>query len=262
MAPSPVSPYRFGIFLALFVIFGGYEVLYRRRQLRDDKIPRWIGNLSLFFVGFFMIWVVFPAGLAGLAFKLDIRNWGLLSFLSNQRAVRFIATLLVLDLSIYWLHRLFHQMDFIWRFHRIHHADRDVDVSTSTRFHPVEILFLVTGLVLVVSVLGASTSGTIVFEILLGSALIFTHSNLALPDVADTLLRFVFVTPDMHRIHHSVLEKEMHSNFGFIFSFWDRIFGTYIDEPKEMHESMPVGLAEERESPTASFRWSLLAPFR
>ena len=189
-------------------------------------------------------------------------NFGLLHLLNLPMWLAFALTLLVLDLMIYAQHRLMHQATWLWRMHRLHHSDLALDVSSAMRFHPLEILFSMGLKIGAVLVLGAPPMAVLVFAIVLNGLAMFTHANLALPASFDRLLRRLLVTPDMHRIHHSIIRAEQNSNFGFNLSCWDRLFGSYRDQPQQPQETLTLGLEQFRDAPAQRFDQLLLQPFR
>ena len=170
--------------------------------------------------------------------------------------------MILLDMLIYWQHVASHHVPLIWRFHKVHHTDRDIDVTTGFRFHPFEILFSMGYKMLCVWLLGAPVLAVLIFEILLNACAMFNHSNTYLPDGADRMLRRFLVTPDMHRVHHSVEVSETNSNYGFALSCWDRWFGSYVNQPRAGHDEMTVGLSAHQTNQTSALRWLLWLPFR
>jgi sterol desaturase/sphingolipid hydroxylase (fatty acid hydroxylase superfamily) len=219
----------------------------RRSQLRG---PRWRTHLALAALNTLVVRIIAPA--SGLTFAVwaDDRNWGLLRTIDAPAWIEATAAIVVLDLVVYVQHRLLHAVPWLWRMHRMHHADLHFDVTTGVRFHPFEIALstLIKGGAILV--LGASPVAVLVFEIILNAGSLFSHANGSLPGRADALLRRVLVTPDMHRVHHSIVVAEQNTNFGFNVSWWDRLFGTYQPMPAEPHESMPIGLVEWRSTET------------
>lgn len=256
--------WRMGTFLTLFALFAGLETLAPRRLRKLPRSRRWSTNLA--------ITVLNTAALRGLALLLPLlaigaaldakaQGWGLLNRLDWPGWVELPLAVLILDLAIWLQHLVTHKVPLFWRFHRVHHADRDMDVTTGFRFHPVEILASMGLKIGLVYLLGPSALAVLVFEILLSGTALFNHANLALPGPLDRALRLVLVTPDMHRVHHSIHREEHDSNFGFALSFWDRLFGTYVAEPKAGQDRMTVGLEWQDERPT-KLGWALWLPFR
>ncbi len=197
----------------------------------------------------------------GVAVYAEERGWGLLQVMAVPSWVQGIAAIAVLDLVIYVQHVLFHKVPFFWRFHRMHHTDLDIDVTTGARFHPAEILLSMGIKMGAVVVFGVPVWSVIAFEILLNGTAMFNHSNIHIPSGKDRLLRLMVVTPDMHRVHHSVIIRETDSNFGFSFPWWDRFFGTYRAQPAAGHTGMTIGLANYRDPKWLKFQWMLMVPF-
>jgi len=206
--------------------------------------------------------VVAPVGAAGFALLAEAHRWGLFNRVSVPAWLAFLVALLLLDLAIYVQHRVFHSVPLLWRLHRMHHADLDVDVTTGTRFHPIEILLSLGVKLVVVLTLGAPTLAVLVFEIGLNAISMFNHSNVRIPPTLERVLRWLVVTPDMHRVHHSLLRRETDSNFGFNFPWWDRLFRSYRSQPEAGHESMTLGLEQFRDPKELRIDRMLTQPFR
>jgi len=250
---------RLAVFLTLF---GLLLVLQRVRPLR--KLPggwrRSATNIALVVIDTAILRVAFPLLAFDLATRLDAAGGGLLQSLPPAPAI--IAGVLLLDVAVYWQHRVLHILPFLWRLHRVHHADVEFDVTTAVRFHPLEIVLSMAIKLGLIAVLGIPALAVLIFELALSAGSLFTHANIALPPRIDRAVRWVFVTPDMHRIHHSVHTDETDSNFGFHLSFWDRIFGSYRDYPRDDQTTMTIGLHEFRDDRDQTL-WSLLLnPFR
>ncbi len=203
-----------------------------------------------------------PAGAVGFALSAQAQGWGLLYHLGWPVWMKLLAGLLALDLAIYLQHRIFHYVPLLWRFHRMHHADLDVDVTTGARFHPVEILLSLAIKFAAIVTVGAPVSAVLIFEIALNATSMFNHSNLRLPPAIDSMLRWLVVTPDMHRVHHSIVRRETDSNFGFNFPWWDRLFRTYRAQPDAGHEGMTIGIEQFREPRELRIDRMLTQPFR
>ena len=256
--------WRGGVFLGLFALFAGLEALVPRRKRRLSRGRRWPTNLAITLLNTLALRglaVVLPLLAIGAALDAGAQGWGLFNRLGWPGWVELLLAVLILDLCVWAQHLVTHKVPVLWRFHRVHHADRDMDVTTGFRFHPVEILASMGLKIGLVYLLGPSALAVLVFEILLSGTALFNHANLALPGWLDRGLRLVLVTPDMHRVHHSVLRAEHDSNFGFCLSVWDRLFRTYMPEPKAGHRDMVVGLEWQDERP-ARLGWSLGLPFR
>ena len=250
---------RLAVFLTLFGLF---LVLQRVRPLR--RLPggwrREATNLALVVIDTAILRVAFPLLAFDLATRLDAAGGGLLQALPPVAAV--VVGVLLLDVAIYWQHRILHVVPFLWRLHRVHHADVDFDVTTGVRFHPLEIVLSMAIKLGLIALLGVPALAVLIFELALSAGSLFTHTNVALPPRFDRIVRWVFVTPDMHRIHHSVHRDETNSNFSFHLSFWDRIFGSYRDQPRDDQSNMAIGLHEFRDDRDQTL-WSLLLnPFR
>jgi sterol desaturase/sphingolipid hydroxylase (fatty acid hydroxylase superfamily) len=206
--------------------------------------------------------VVAPAGAVGFAVLSESRGWGLFNVLALPIWLNVLSALLLLDLAIYLQHRLFHAVPVLWRIHRMHHADLDIDVTTGARFHPIEILLSLGIKGLVVVSLGASPLAVLAFEIVLNATAMFNHSNVRLPALVEPVLRWLVVTPDMHRVHHSIVRLETDSNFGFNFPWWDRLFRTYSPQPKGGPEGMTIGIEQFRDARELLLDRMLTQPFR
>lgn len=256
---------RLSAFLAIFAVLALFELWsprLERAELRGAwKSRRWATNLSLVLVSSLVLRVVFPAAAAGAALWAERHGWGLLRWLGLGPVVAGIAAFVLLDLAVWLEHVASHKLPFLWRIHRVHHVDQAVDVTTGLRFHPFEIVLSMVWKAAVVVALGAPFLSVLIFEIVLNGSSMFSHSNLRLPRAADRLLRAVIVTPDMHRVHHSTIPAETDSNYGFNFVFWDRVFGTYRDQPAMGHEAVEIGLSQWRGGESARLGWSLALPF-
>ncbi len=256
--------WRMGVFLTLFALFAGLEALAPRRARSLSRSRRWPTNLAITLlntVALRGLAVLAPLLAIGAALDARSQGWGLLNRLDWPGWVELALAVLILDLAIWMQHWVTHKVPLFWRFHRVHHADRDMDVTTGFRFHPVEILASMGLKIALVYLLGPSALAVLVFEILLSGTALFNHANLALPGSLDRMLRLVLVTPDMHRVHHSIHREEHDSNYGFALSLWDRIFRTYVAEPKAGQDGMTVGLEWQDNRPTR-LGWALWLPFR
>jgi len=256
------SALRLAMFLGIFLLLALAEHIWPRRPLTVPKGRRWLTNIALvaFDTGFTRLAMpLMPVGVAVIA---QTKGWGLLHQVSTPHWLRLLLAVLALDLVIYLQHRAFHRVPLFWRFHRMHHTDLDLDVSSGNRFHPVEILVSTAIKLAAVVVIGAAPEAVVTFEVLLNATSLFTHANLRFPLAFDRLLRLVLVTPDMHRVHHSVIPSETDSNFSFNASWWDRLFNTYRDQPRKGHDAMVIGLKEYRNPDKLGFWGLLLVPFR
>ena len=256
--------WRMGVFLTLFAFFAGLEALAPCRRRSLSRTRRWSTNLAMTVlnsVALRALAVLLPLLAIGAALDAETQGWGLFNRIGWPGWLEILLAVLILDLAIWMQHVVTHKVPLFWRFHRVHHADPDMDVTTGFRFHPVEILASMGLKIVLVYALGPSALAVLVFEILLSGTALFNHANLTLPGPLDRALRLVLVTPDMHRVHHSIHRAEHDSNYGFCLSLWDRLFRTYVPEPKAGHEAMTVGLEWQDEKP-ARLGWSLGLPFR
>lgn len=254
---------RLVVFLGLFSIFAMVEALAPRRVRTQKRSTRWITNWGITIANTVLLRgmaVAMPLLAVGAAADAQLQGWGLFNALSLPLWIEVIAAILILDFAIWAQHLVTHKVPLLWRLHRVHHADVDMDVTTAIRFHPVEIglsMLLKIGLVYL---LGPAAIAVILFEIILNGTAMFNHANIRLPLAVDAVVRRVLVTPDMHRVHHSVHRHEHDSNYGFSLSIWDRMFGTYIAQPAAGHDKMEVGLEWQDERPSR-LGWSLTLPF-
>jgi sterol desaturase/sphingolipid hydroxylase (fatty acid hydroxylase superfamily) len=239
---------RLASFLGIFAVMAVWELLAPRRVLSQSKRQRWLNNLGLVVFNTALLRLVFPLAAVGMATAAELNGWGLFNRIEVSGWLALIASVVILDGAIYLQHVMFHAVPLFWRLHRVHHADLDFDVTTGSRFHPVEILLSMLIKFAVIVLLGPPIVAVVVFEVLLNATAMFNHSNVRLPAVVDALLRRLIVTPDMHRVHHSHLDYETNSNFGFNLSIWDRLFGTYRDQPEEGHEGMVIGIDTFRDA--------------
>lgn len=253
---------RLVFFLGVFLLVGLAEHLWPRRALTVPKGQRWFCNGAIVVVGYAVARLVLPVMPAGVAEMARLNGWGIFNVLAMPLWLNAILVILALDLIIYLQHRAFHRIPFFWRFHRMHHTDLDIDVSTGNRFHPLEILFSLVIKIGAVAILGAPVVAVVIFEVLLNATSLFNHGNLRIPADLDRRLRLILVTPDMHRVHHSVIPRETDSNFSFNLPWWDRLLGTYRDQPREGHIGMTIGLKEFRDAGRLGIGYLLMLPFR
>ncbi len=233
---------RLIFFFGVLGLMAIWEVKRPRRKLTVSKLTRWANNLGLVFLNSFILRLLFPAAAIGVAAFANEHGWGLFNYYSVPFILAILLTVIALDFIIYLQHVLVHAVPALWRLHRVHHADRDYDVTTGARFHPIEIILSMLIKFATIIVLGAPVVAVIIFEVVLNAMAMFNHGNVKLPKNIDSLLRRFVVTPDMHRVHHSVEDDETNSNFGFNLSIWDRIFGTYREQPRAGHEAMIIGI--------------------
>lgn len=252
---------RLGTFLAILMAVGVAEVIWPRRTLTASKIRRWVANLSMSVISTVLLRLLLPLVPTGLALYLTENNWGLLNIIPLPSWMAFILSVLFLDMLIYWQHVAFHKHPMLWRLHRMHHIDTDIDASTGIRFHPIEILLSMLLKLAAISVLGPPAGAVLAFEVLLNGCALFNHANISLPQKVDAILRLFLVTPDQHRVHHSTFPDEFNANYGFNFPWWDRFFGTYVAQPEEGHTNMRIGLNIFRDPRYISIPKLLAIPF-
>ena len=233
---------RLGFFFGVFFIMALWEWFAPRRQLVVPKLLRWSNNIALVFLNSLILRILFPAAAVGMAAFVQEQGWGILNYYSVSLIAAVILSVVVMDAVIYLQHVMVHAVPALWRLHRVHHADPDFDVTTGSRFHPLEIILSMLIKFAVIVVLGPPVLGVIIFEILLNATAMFNHSNVRLNTTIDKYLRLLVVSPDMHRVHHSVEADETNSNFGFNLPWWDRLFGTYRAQPRAGHEKMIIGI--------------------
>jgi len=254
---------RSSIFFGMLIIMGLWEVISPRRTRVLTRLLRWTNNLALLVVNIVIARWVFPLAAVGVAAYVESHGLGLMNVYEIPFTVAIILSVIALDFVIYLQHVLVHAVPILWRLHRVHHADPDIDVTTGLRFHPIEIILSLLIKFAAILVLGAPVIAVVIFEILLNAGAMFNHANVRLPLRLDKLLRWVIVTPDMHRIHHSVEDEEANSNFGFNLTWWDRLFGTYTVEPRHGHDGMKIGIHHYNEPKQVSWLHGILIlPFR
>jgi len=259
--PELEGAIRLGAFLGILAAMVLWELLTPRRPLITRKPSRWLSNFGLVALNSLLLRLLTPLGLSGVAVVVGSMEWGLLNTVSLSDWLAIVLTVIALDFAIYLQHVLFHAIPVFWRLHMVHHADLDFDVSTGLRFHTLEILLSFGIKSVAVAALGPPMMGVLLFEILLNGTSMFNHGNVRLPRWLDRSLRIVVVTPEMHRVHHSVIKRETNSNFGFNLPWWDFLLGTYRDQPQEGHERMTIGLEQFRDERVQRLHWMLLLPF-
>lgn len=252
---------RLGCFLGVFTLVALAEIIAPRRVLTMSRAVRWFGNLGIVFLNTVVVRLLFPVAAVGMALLAEERGWGLMNNFAMPAWLALLLGVVLLDFAIYLQHVMFHAVPLLWRLHMMHHADLDYDVTTGTRFHPIEIILSMFIKLTAVSVLGPSAPAVLVFEVLLNATAMFNHGNLRIPPRIDRVLRLIVVTPDMHRVHHSVIARETNSNFGFNLPWWDRLFGTYRAQPRSGHEGMTIGLSQFRDPCKLTLPWMLALPF-
>jgi len=254
---------RMSFFLGLLTIMGIWELKKPRRIAKISKAKRWLNNLGLVFFNSFISRLVLPLASTGMALLAAEQNWGVLNYYEVSPLFGTIIFVIAMDFIIYMQHVMVHAVPLFWRFHRVHHADLDYDVTTGARFHTVEIIFSMFIKLICIALLGPSVFAVILFEVILNGMAMFNHGNVGLPKSLDKILRFFVVTPDMHRVHHSIEEDETNSNFGFNLTWWDRVFGTYRKEVRKGQIDMTIGLKNIRNPKETNFILGmLLIPFR
>ena len=252
------QPIRLSFFLGVLAIMALWEVLAPKRALTVSKLLRWSNNLGLVFFNTILLRLIFPAAAVGMAAFASEQGWGLFNYFQLPMAVAIILSVVIMDLIIYLQHVMVHAVPALWRLHRVHHADLDYDLTTGARFHPLEILLSMLIKFATIIVIGAPAVAVIIFEVVLNAMAMFNHGNVGLPGWLDKPLRWFIVTPDMHRVHHSIEDDETNSNFGFNLSWWDRLLGTYRDQPRAGHVGMTIGIRNFRTTKQSSWITGLL----
>jgi len=254
---------RSGFFFGMLLIIGLWELLAPRRVLTVSKLVRWVNNLGLVFFNSFIVRLIFPMAAIGVASLAQENGWGLLNNIELPLWLSIVIAIVVMDLVIYLQHVMVHAVPALWRLHRVHHADPDYDVTTGARFHTLEIILSMGIKFCTIVLLGPAVVAVIMFEVILNATAMFNHGNIRLPGSIDKVLRFVLVTPDMHRVHHSIEDDETNSNFGFSLTWWDYLFGTYRDQPRAGHEKMSIGIRQYKAAKDVSWISGMLTlPFR
>ena len=252
---------RLSVFAGVLLLVALWEIIAPRRPLLDNKRRRWITNLSLVVVDTIAVRILFPILPVALAGVAEARGWGIFNVLQMTHWLTFLLSFIILDFVIYLQHLLFHHIPVLWRLHRMHHTDLDLDVTSGNRFHPLEIVISMLIKMAVVLFLGAPGAAVLAFEVVLNACAMFSHGNIKLPGTLDRIVRLFLVTPDMHRVHHSTIIRETNSNFGFNFPWWDRLCGTYRPQPEKGHLDMTIGLKEYRDPEKLTLFRLLVQPF-
>jgi sterol desaturase/sphingolipid hydroxylase (fatty acid hydroxylase superfamily) len=253
---------RLGAFGSVFAAMTIWELVGPRRKQVIGRGMRWPNNLGVVVVDMLLVRLVFPTTAVGFALVAEAHGWGLLNTIAVPVWIAVVSSVILLDLAIYFQHVLFHAVPALWRLHRMHHADLEFDVTTGLRFHPIEILLSMVIKLAVVAALGAPAVAVLIFEVLLNATSMFNHGNIRMPLGLDRVLRWFVVTPEMHRVHHSILSRETNSNFGFNLPWWDRLFGTYRAQPAAGHDGMTIGIEQFRDPRELGLDRMLLQPFR
>jgi len=262
MEPNAELTVRIGAALGIFAAMALWEFVAPRRALSVGRLRRWPGNLGILVLDALRVRFLIPVAAAGTAAVAAQRGWGLLNITPWPAWLEILLGFVALDLAVYAQHVVFHKVPWLWRLHRMHHADLDIDVSTGLRFHPIEIILSMLIKVAVVVLVGAPMVAVVAFEVVLNATSMFNHSNAAMPVWLDRLVRLVVVTPDMHRVHHSVKRHETDSNYGFNLPWWDRLFGTYRALPEAGHDNMTIGLPTFRDPAELRLDRLITQPFR
>lgn len=252
---------RLGVFIGLFLVLAALEILAPRRELQHVKAKRWITNWVIVFIDSAILRLLFTGAAVGAALWAQSGGYGLFNMANVPVFIAVIVSFVVLDFAIWLAHVASHKIPLLWAVHRMHHSDVDFDVTTAIRFHPIEIILSMVWKIVIVVLLGAPAVAVLIFEIVLNGAAMFNHSNLRLPRLADRFVRLIIVTPDMHRVHHSIKPHETDANYGFNLAIWDRLFGTYVDQPEDGHEHMKIGLEPWQDERPTQLLWSLKVPF-
>jgi sterol desaturase/sphingolipid hydroxylase (fatty acid hydroxylase superfamily) len=262
MNPTTELVVRFAAFVGVFSVMALWELMAPRRRWAVGRAPRWPSNLGILVADVLAVRLLLPTAAVGVALVADERGFGLLHMVGLPFWLAAPIGFVALDLVIYAQHVVFHHVPWLWRLHRMHHADLDIDVTTGVRFHPIEILLSLIIKIATVALVGIPAAAVVCFEAVLNATSMFNHANASLPGWLDRLVRLVLVTPDMHRVHHSVLRPETDSNFGFNLPWWDRLFGTYRAEPRAGHDGMTIGLPIFRDPGELRLDRLLTQPFR
>ncbi len=252
---------RIVFFFGIFGLVATWEWLAPCRALIYSKKLRWISNLTITFFNSLFVRLLLPVLAVNIAFLAQTRGWGLLNNFQISFLKQVVMGVIILDLTIYFQHVIFHAIPLLWRLHMVHHADLDYDLTTGLRFHPIEVILSMGLKIAVVVALGPPVVSVLIFEVLLNGMAMFNHGNIKIKTTVDKWLRLFVVTPDMHRVHHSVIIRETNSNYGFNLSVWDRIFGTYCDQPRKGHGNMTIGLSQFRDPKKLTLPWLLILPF-
>jgi sterol desaturase/sphingolipid hydroxylase (fatty acid hydroxylase superfamily) len=248
-------------FVGILLILALFEWIAPRRSVELKKSLHWTNNLGLAFLNSLALRLIVPIGAVGVAMFGESNGWGLFNVINAPSWLATAICVIAFDLAIYLQHVVFHAVPVLWRLHMVHHADMEFDVTTGLRFHTIEILLSFGIKCIVIVILGATPLSVLIFEVLLNATAMFNHSNVKIPLGLDRVLRFFIVTPDMHRVHHSVIRRETNSNFGFNLSWWDFLFRTYRDQPEKGHTEMTIGLPEFQDRRVEYLHWMLALPF-
>ena len=252
---------RLSFFTSIFILLAVWELLKPRRELGTSKKLRWFNNLVIMLLDTVIVRLLFPLLPVSMALFSQERGWGLLNGLDVPYLLEVVIAVIILDFVVYLQHMLFHATPILWRFHMVHHVDLDLDVTSGVRFHPIEIILSMGIKLTAVGLLGLPALAVLIFEILLNGTSLFNHSNVFIPLNVDRIIRLLIVTPDMHRVHHSVILRETDSNYGFTLSCWDRLLGTYRAQPAKGHQGMTIGISRFFDEKRQTLLWLLALPF-
>lgn len=254
---------RLSAFIAVLTLMAAWEVVAPRRVRSLPRAARWPANLGIVVLNTVLVRLLLPTAAVGVALSAEAHGWGLFNHYALPSWAALVGGIVLLDLVIYLQHVMFHAVPALWRLHRMHHADLDIDVTTGARFHPVEILLSMLIKFAAIAALGVTPAAVVLFEVLLNATSMFNHANARIPRAIEPVLRWLIVTPDMHRVHHSIERDETDSNFGFNLPLWDRLFGTYRAQPRAGHPAMTIGIPDFRDPGQCSRLPGMLAlPFR
>ncbi len=256
-----ISAVRLASFFGVFAVMALWEMAAPRRPLATSKSRRWFANLGITFVNTLVVRTLFSTAAVGAAYAAAREGWGILNIRHTPGWMAVVVSVVALDFLIYLQHVMFHAIPALWRLHMMHHADLDFDVTTGARFHPIEIVLSMVIKMAAVVLIGAPPAGVLIFEILLNGTAMFNHSNVKMPEALDRVLRLFVVTPDMHRVHHSIIRQETNSNYGFNLPWWDRLMGTYRPQPVKGHTGMTIGLEQFRDPTRLTLPKILALPF-
>lgn len=256
------SVIRFSVFAGVFAVMASLEVVFPRKARVKARAMRWFTNFGMVVIANLIIRFVLPVAAIGVAFAMQEKGFGLFNLVGLPVWLEILLAVILLDFAIWTQHLVMHFVPPLWALHKVHHADEDLDASSGIRFHPIEQLLSLGIKMAVVALLGADPLAVFIFEVLLNASAMFNHASVRLPLGLDSLLRRLIVTPDFHRVHHSIHEPETNSNFGFCLSVWDQLFRTYTPQPRDGHEGMQIGLDKRPDGNTAGLWWGLILPFR
>lgn len=254
--------FRLSVFVGLLVLLIGIELARPKRSLQRSRQSRWSSNALVISIDTIVLRLLFPAAAVGVALWGSEYGYGLLNWIALPGWLTILLAFVILDFAIWAQHLLFHRIPWLWRLHRMHHTDIDVDVTTALRFHPLEMVLSMLIKMAVIILIGAPVTAVVLFEVVLNGVAMFNHSNIRLNTKVDRVLRLFIVTPDMHRVHHSWHKHETNSNYGFNLPWWDFIFATYRDQPQDGHDKMTLGINQFREPQDNQIHHILLQPFR